>query len=958
MANQPKKYTKFVATAATATLVASAIVPVASASFTDVSATNSHAANIDALVEAKIIGGYADGTFKPNQELTRGQVVKMLGKWVEAQGFTIPADYATVARFTDVAVDAKDQELVKYAALVKDVGVFNGSNGALNAAGTITRENMAVTLDRAFKAVNGTSLVELAADIEDVKVADLATAKAEARTAVQALRDLGISGVENFNPKAAVTRGQFASFLNKTINVEAPKAVELTLTSAVATSATTLDVVLSDESKHVVTLPTALEANKATEVKFTIGEKEYTSTVTYVLEVKAATVVDATTLEVVLTDDTKHTVKLEEALEANKATAVTFKINGVDFKATVTHVVNDLAVSSVKAINATKIEVKFNKEVLESEVETAGTYVIAGATASTYELQEDGKTVIVTLTSAIANDTTVAVTVNPVTSKVVASEKSVRYSTTFVFADTVKPSFVNFENKTAGVVALNFSEEIASTTVTTSNIKVFKDGVAQTVVNTATGTAGEILLVTTEKGFTLSGLENNVEYNVQANGLTDVSGNLTSPNLVNVTVKSTFEDKVVPVVSDITSAGLNKVVVKVSEELASTLNASGKKEYVTLAGVTADATADQVYNEKAGTVTVTITDTLTSNTLKTITVSTFKDLANNAGKAFSKTVNFSAVSAVAKTQVVSKLNGATPAVAADFLKVTFDKDITLAASTDLTATLTTKENVVKTITIPAANLSVGTDKETNVLYAELTGLAGLEEGTLKVTLAAATITTLDKNNDVTVNFVPSDANAPEVGSVSNITAQTVTVNFSKLMGQSALDVNNYTVDGVKVFESAVFKNDKQTVELTFKKGSVLVDGTFDFAVSTAVKAENGVAMKNVFSNQEGLKENVAPTVKSAKVASNGTAITVTFSEVVTDGSVDDKDFDVYVDGVKYSTATTTAGASSADVTLTLATALSAEALKGKITVQALGTIDIKDTNSNVTVVTSPVNVAN
>ena len=46
MANQPKKYKKFVATAATATLVASAIVPVASAAFTDVAATDSHKANI------------------------------------------------------------------------------------------------------------------------------------------------------------------------------------------------------------------------------------------------------------------------------------------------------------------------------------------------------------------------------------------------------------------------------------------------------------------------------------------------------------------------------------------------------------------------------------------------------------------------------------------------------------------------------------------------------------------------------------------------------------------------------------------------------------------------------------------------------------------------------------------------------------------------------------------------
>ncbi|MER2108104.1 MAG: S-layer homology domain-containing protein [Solibacillus sp.] len=221
MANQPTKYKKFVATAATATLVASAIVPVASAaSFSDVSETNSHAEAINALVAEGIIKGYADGTFKPTATLTRGHVVKMLGKWVEAQGFAVPADWNTTARFTDLAVTANDQELVKYAAVVADAGVFNGSNGTLNAAGSITRENMALTLDRAYKAVFGTSLVEEAAGLPKLTVSDLATAKTEAHEAIQALRNLEVSNVDTFNPKAAVTRAQFASFLYRTINVE------------------------------------------------------------------------------------------------------------------------------------------------------------------------------------------------------------------------------------------------------------------------------------------------------------------------------------------------------------------------------------------------------------------------------------------------------------------------------------------------------------------------------------------------------------------------------------------------------------------------------------------------------------------------------------------------------------------------------------------------------------------
>jgi len=234
MANQPKKYKKFVATAATATLVASAIVPVASAAFTDVAATDSHKANIDALVEAGIIAGYPDGTFKPYAELTRGNVVKLLGKWAEKQGIEAPADFATEARFNDLAADSADQELVKYAALVKDAGIFNGSNGNLNAAGKITRENMALVLDRAYSAIFGTTLVELAKTQGTASVvADLATARAETQPAIQALKDLGITTPANFNPKGAVTRAQFASFLNKTIHVEA-NATPIEITSVEA----------------------------------------------------------------------------------------------------------------------------------------------------------------------------------------------------------------------------------------------------------------------------------------------------------------------------------------------------------------------------------------------------------------------------------------------------------------------------------------------------------------------------------------------------------------------------------------------------------------------------------------------------------------------------------------------------------------------------------------------------
>ncbi len=253
MANQPKKYKKFVATAATATLVASAIVPVASAAgFSDV-AGNDHEVAINALVEAGIINGYADGTFKPNQSINRGQVVKLLGRWLEAQGQEIPADWETKERFTDLPVTA-EAELVKYAALAKDAGVFAGSNGNLNHTQTMQRQQMAVVLVRAIKEISG---VDLVADYKKAgfvtEISDLEAAfSAEQRNAIVALEYAGITNVSKFNPANSITRGQFASFLYRTINnVMEPEAGVSTVK---AINNTTVEVTFDTEVDNVQAL--------------------------------------------------------------------------------------------------------------------------------------------------------------------------------------------------------------------------------------------------------------------------------------------------------------------------------------------------------------------------------------------------------------------------------------------------------------------------------------------------------------------------------------------------------------------------------------------------------------------------------------------------------------------------------------------------------------------------------
>ena len=265
MANQPKKYKKFVATAATATLVASAIVPVASAaSFSDVPENNEFAPYIDALTEAGIINGYpSTNTFKPGAALTRGQVVKMLGRWVESNGVEIPSDWNTKARFTDVPTNHKDQELVKYAALVADEGVFGGAAGKLMAGNNITRQQMAKVLNGAYAAVNGESLIEIAEGVDNVRIPDLASARAEFEDAIQALMDLEISSTNsgNFRPLENVTRAQFSKFLYNTINFEA---VDVAPFEVKAINNTTVEVIFENDIENIDNVKFEIDGLKVT----------------------------------------------------------------------------------------------------------------------------------------------------------------------------------------------------------------------------------------------------------------------------------------------------------------------------------------------------------------------------------------------------------------------------------------------------------------------------------------------------------------------------------------------------------------------------------------------------------------------------------------------------------------------------------------------------------------------
>ncbi|MED4071385.1 S-layer homology domain-containing protein [Priestia endophytica] len=212
MAYQPKSYRKFLVGTVSAAVVASAIVPAASAaSFSDVTkeTVKDHYQNIATASEKGYIKGYGDGTFKPYNTITRGQVVKILARTLGDD-----VDTSKTENFSDVPSNYSDKELVEASLKVRAAGVFTGNGGKLLPDQNITRQQMAKVL------VNGLGLEALVDSDDTSKVKDLEKAYSEYREDIQTLSKLGVTDVETFNPETNLTRAQFASFIVRAYEVK------------------------------------------------------------------------------------------------------------------------------------------------------------------------------------------------------------------------------------------------------------------------------------------------------------------------------------------------------------------------------------------------------------------------------------------------------------------------------------------------------------------------------------------------------------------------------------------------------------------------------------------------------------------------------------------------------------------------------------------------------------------
>ena len=146
-----------------------------------------------------VVSGYEDGRFRPDDQITREQFVKLLITAFDLQDDSADCNYVDVNQ---------EQWYYKYIASAKKIGLVNGeSDTSFGIGKSITRQNMAELGYRILVYKN----IEVKQVNEAIKFNDALEIDEDALPAVSKIQQAGIIngvGDGNFNPKGFATRAQ------------------------------------------------------------------------------------------------------------------------------------------------------------------------------------------------------------------------------------------------------------------------------------------------------------------------------------------------------------------------------------------------------------------------------------------------------------------------------------------------------------------------------------------------------------------------------------------------------------------------------------------------------------------------------------------------------------------------------------------------------------------------------
>ncbi len=196
---------KFIATTLGALLLTASMMPTmqvkAKEPFSDLEGLGAKN-DIMYLYEKNIIGGFEDGTFKPNQPITRAQVSSMLVKALDYELIENPT-----VNFKDVTNKSGYYRIL---ATVSEKGILRGDNGYMRPNEPTTRGQMAAILRRSFDLP-----LEKQATFVDVSPANGFSSDINS---IAKNRITGGYQDGTYKPANSVTRAQFSSFLVRALD--------------------------------------------------------------------------------------------------------------------------------------------------------------------------------------------------------------------------------------------------------------------------------------------------------------------------------------------------------------------------------------------------------------------------------------------------------------------------------------------------------------------------------------------------------------------------------------------------------------------------------------------------------------------------------------------------------------------------------------------------------------------
>jgi hypothetical protein len=909
MAYQPKSYKKFVATAATATLVASAVVPVAlaakpAAEFSDVAPQYKEA--VDYLVDNSLAAGKTPSTFGTAEPIIRVDAAIWIAKATLTEG---EISAAPASDFTDVP----DRGVI-YVDALKSKGYVNGTDAtSFNSYANISRGEVAMILAEAYDITGNTSNNKFT----DVNSRYLA--------AVSALKDNGITSGKTstrFGTGDAITRGELAIWVYKLETLDAVTVSNLNVAVDGSNATVTADVknVEDNTDATVSVYPNGnLSATPIVNTTKVVGGR--VSSVFNDVPTGTHTVV----------------VKVGE-ISSSKSFSI-----------------DSAVVSSVSSLNATQLQVKFSQAVNEDSLflDANGTFNAGVVTLTSLdgnspgtlkgELSADGMTLVITSQNTLAKRYDIKL-------DGLESEAGVdfpKYSQMLsISADTSAPVILGSERISASQVLVKFSEPLKAF----SNVEYsYADGsvLASGAVTGSIAAGSNELLITMGANVTA-----NKELVATIIGAQDQNGNLLSPNPAKVSFVKGAADGVAPAVTSIDQSGPNKFAIKFTEQLLSapTVTVSGG----TVSSVVKDSSDATRYI-------VTVAGVLEGAT--TVSYSNFTDLSGQAGTAGSQVKTF-VKDAVAPKLLSTKVvvNSTT---GKEVLELTFDKDVKVDGTSSVNASGSYVKDFITTsfpTTTSALTYADASNKKVVRLTSDQDSFLGandVEGATYDLDLAFTNVKSL---SDVVVTSgetkftrgkdgTPSSVAVVDVNSVaqSSTNNNLVVVTFDKAVdGASATNTANYSIAGAvidSVTLNPVSSDGTQQAVLNLRQDSNTFTGVRNINISNVKALGSNKTMDPYFTNTVSLKENVAPKVTSAKLTAVD-KVTLTFSEAVTSNAA--FDFEVLVGGGSQSpveNANLITTASGTTQVLTIQTVDATELSKG-ISLKALSNLDIIDASGN------------